>query len=55
MNDLTNFSSLFKTIMYADDTTLFGHLSNFDNKNGNDCNTNINIDFSVIERLAKTE
>ena len=33
MNDLNNVSSLFKTIMYADDTTLVGNLSNFDNKN----------------------
>ena len=44
MNDLNNCSSLFTTIMYADDTTLVGNLSNFDNKNGNDCNTNINIE-----------
>ena len=53
MNDLTNFSSLFKTIMYADDTTLVGNLSNFDNKNGNDCNTNINIELVLLNDWLK--
>ena len=48
MNDLNNFSSLFKTIMYADDTTLIGNLSNFQNKNGNDLNTNITIELAVL-------
>ena len=53
MNDLNNFSSLFKTIMYADDTTLVGNLSNFDNKNGNDCNTNINIELVLLNDWLK--
>ena len=48
MNDLTNFSSLFKTIMYADDTTLVENLSNFNNKNSNDCNTNIHIELVLL-------
>ena len=48
MNYLNKFSSLFKTIMYADDTTLVGNLSNFDNKNGNDGNTNINIELALL-------
>ena len=34
--------------MYADDTTVVGNLSNFDSKNGNDCNTNINIDLALL-------
>ena len=33
MNDLNNFSFLCKTIMHADDTTVDGNLSNFDNNN----------------------
>ena len=53
MNDLTNFSSLFKTIMYADDTTLVGNVSNFDNKNCNDCNTNINIELVLLNDWLK--
>ena len=53
MNDLNNCSSLFKTIMYADDTTLVGNLSNFDNKNGNDCNTNINIELVLLNDWLK--
>ena len=53
MNDLNNFSSLFKTIMYTDDTTLVGNLSNFDNKNGNDCNTNINIELVLLNDWLK--
>ena len=53
MNDLNNCSSLFKTIMYADDTTLVGHLSNFDNKNGNDCNTNIYIELVLLNDWLK--
>ena len=53
MNDLNNFSSLFKTIMYADDTTLVGNLSNFDNKNGNDSNTNINIELVLLNDWLK--
>ena len=48
VNDLNNVSSLFKTIMYADDTTLVGNLSNVDNKNGNDCNTNINMELVLL-------
>ena len=53
MNDLNNCSSLFKTIMYADDTTLVGNLSNFDNKNGNDCSTNINIELVLLNDWLK--
>ena len=53
MNDLNNFSSSFKTIMYADDTTLVGNLSNFDNKNGNDSNTNINIELVLLNDWLK--
>ena len=53
MNDLNKFSSLFKTIMYADDTTLVGKLSNFDTKNGNDCNTNINIELALLNDWLK--
>ena len=53
MNDLNNFSSSFKTIMYADDTTLVGKLSNFDNKNGNDSNTNINIELVLLNDWLK--
>ena len=53
MNDLNNFSSLFKTIMYAADRTLVGNLSNFDNKNGNDCNTNIHIELSLMNDWLK--
>ena len=51
MNDLNNFSSSFKTIMYADDTTLVGNLSNFDNKN--DSNTNINIELVLLNDWLK--
>ncbi len=39
--------------MYADDTTLAGNLSNFDNKNGNDCNTNINIELALLNDWLK--
>ena len=53
MNDLNNFSSSFKTLMYADDTTLVGKLSNFDNKNGNDSNTNINIELVLLNDWLK--
>ena len=53
MNDLNNFSSSFKTIMNADDTTLVGKLSNFDNKNGNDSNTNINIELVLLNDWLK--
>ena len=53
MNDLNNFSSLFKTIMYADDATLVGKISNFDNKDGNDCNTNINIELMLLNDWLK--
>ena len=53
MNDLNNCSSSFKTIMYTDDTTLDGNLSNFDNKNGNDCNTNINIELVLLNDWLK--
>ena len=53
MNDLNNVSSLFKTIMYADDTTLVGNLSNVDNKNGNDCNTKINIELVLLNDWLK--
>ena len=53
MNDLNNCSSLFKTIMYADDTTLVGNLINFDNKNGNDCNTNIHIELVLLNDWLK--
>ena len=53
MNDLNNFSSSFKTIMYADDTTLVGNLCNFDNKNGNDSNTNINIELVLLNDWLK--
>ena len=37
MNDINKFSSSFKTILYSDDTTLVEKLSNFENKNSNDC------------------
>ena len=53
MNDLNNFSSLFKTIKYADDTALVGNLSNFDIKNGNDGNTNINIELALLNDWLK--
>ena len=53
MNDLNNWRSLFKTIMYADDTMLVGNLSNFDNKNGNDCNANINIELVLLNGWLK--
>ena len=53
MNDLNNFSSSFKTMMYADDTTLVGNLSNFDNKNDNDSNTNINIELASLNDWLK--
>ena len=53
MNDLNKFSSSFKTIMYADDTTLVGNLSNFDNNNGNDSNTNINIELVLLNDWLK--
>ena len=53
MNDINKFSSSFKTIMYADDTTLVGKLSNFDNKNGNDCNTNINSELALLNDWLK--
>ena len=53
MNDLNKCSSSFKTIMYADDTTLVGKLSNFDNKNGNDSNTNINIELVLLNDWLK--
>ena len=40
--------------MYADDTTLVGKLrSNFDNKNGNDSNTNINIELVLLNDWLK--
>ena len=39
--------------MYADDTTLVGKLSNFDNKNGNDCNTNINSELALLNDWLK--
>ena len=39
--------------MYADDTTLVGNLSNFDNKSGNDCNTNINIELALSNDWLK--
>ena len=52
-NDLNNVSSSFKTIMFADDTTLVGKLSNFDNKNGNDSNTNINIELVLLNHWLK--
>ena len=53
MNDLNNFSSSFKTIMYAGDTTVVGNLSNFDNKNGNHSNTNINIELVLLNDWLK--
>ena len=53
MNDLNKFSSSFKSIMYADDTTLVGKLSNFDNTNGNDSNTNINIELVLLNDWLK--
>ena len=53
MNDVNNFSCLFKTIMYADDTTLDGNLSNFDNRNGNDCTININIELGLLNDWLK--
>ena len=54
MNDLNNFSSLFKTTMYAGDTTLDGNLSNFDNKNGNNCSTDIkNIELALLNDWLK--
>ena len=39
--------------MYADDTTLVGNLSNFDNNNGNDCNTNITIALASLDDWLK--
>ena len=39
--------------MYADDTTLVGNLSNFDNKNGNDCYTNITIKLALLNDWLK--
>ena len=39
--------------MFADDTTLVGKLSNFDNKNGNDSNTNINIELVLLNDWLK--
>ena len=53
MNVLNNFSSVFKTIMYTDNMTLVGNLSNFNNKNGNDCNTNINIELVLSNDWLK--
>ena len=39
--------------MYADDATLVGKISNFDNKDGNDCNTNINIELMLLNDWLK--
>ena len=39
--------------MYADDTTLVGNLSNFDNNNGNDCNKNITIELASLDDWLK--
>ena len=45
--------------MYADDTTLVGNLSNFDNKNGNDSNINIELvllnDWLKLNKLSLNE
>ena len=39
--------------MYAGDTTVVGNLSNFDNKNGNHSNTNINIELVLLNDWLK--
>ena len=55
MNDIATCTSLFQTIMYADDTTLVGNLSTFDNDDdtGKTINERINNELELLSDWLK--
>ena len=55
MNDIATCTSLFQTIMYADDTTLVGNLSIFDNDDdtGKTINERINNELELLSDWLK--
>ena len=55
MNDIATCTSLFQTIMYADDTTLVGNLSTFDNDDdtGKTINERINNELELLNDWLK--
>ena len=53
INDLPNATSIFSTIMYADDTTLSSTLRTFNSDNPRDTSTNINMELNKIANWLK--
>ena len=55
MNDIATCTGLFQTIMYADDTTLVGNLSTFDNVDdtGKTINERINNELELLSDWLK--
>ena len=49
INDIIKFSTLFHTILYADDTTLVGTFRDFELCNGHSLSENINYEITKLK------